>query len=167
MADAPSGGGSGWGTFEIILGLLLAIALLSNIGNKGKVYKPLDTNNSKKETVSEIDTSTNSCGLSITSPLSLQKVSANIRLSGSTNGCNWKPKENVALFAQVVDSSGRPVSEFITVPDSGSDIFNVSSFDININIEGNPKGTGYLILIPATQNEKSITVRIPLNFVRN
>ncbi|MBP6857639.1 MAG: hypothetical protein KBC11_00360 [Candidatus Pacebacteria bacterium] len=164
MADAPSGG-SGWGTFEIILGLLLAIALLSNIGNKGEVYKPLEVKDTLKQKVVEDDTS-NRCGLSVTAPLSLQKVSNSIRLSGSVNGCNWKPDGNTALFAQVVDKSGKPVSEFITVESNGSSILN-TAFDTNINITGNPSGVGYLILIPATKQEKSITVRIPLTFVRN
>lgn len=165
MADAPSGGG--WGTFEIILGLLLAIALLSNIGNKGKIYKPLEVSDTpKEETISNLDDSSNRCGLSIVAPLSLQKVSNSIRLAGSVNGCNWKPDGNVALFAQVIDKSGRPVSEFVTVESNGSDIFN-TAFDTNINIDGNPSGVGYLILVPAKQQSKSITVRIPLTFVRN
>ncbi|MCC7436596.1 hypothetical protein IT402_01830 [Candidatus Nomurabacteria bacterium] len=164
MADAPSGGG--WGTFEIILGLLLAIALLSNIGNKGKIYKPLEVSDTPKETISNLDDSSNRCGLSVVAPLSLQKVSGGVRLAGSVNGCNWKPDGNTALFAQLVDKSGRPVSEFTRVESNGSDIFN-TAFDTSININGNPSGVGYLILVPAKQEGKSITVRIPLTFVRN
>ena len=168
MADAPSGGGGGgWGTFEIILGLLLATALLANIGNKGKVYKPLEITDAPKQTVSKPDTSANRCGLSITARLSLQNVSQSVRLVGSVNGCNWKTDGTTALFAQVVNGGGAPISEFVTVPSNGADIFN-SAFDTMIPLYGNPTGTGYLILVPATQEEgKSITVRIPLHFVRN
>ena len=168
MADAPApSGGSGWGTFEIILGLLLATALLGNIGNKGKVYKPLEVTDTPKQTVTKPDTSVNRCGLSITAPLSLQNVSRSVRLTGSVNGCNWKVTGTTALFAQVVNGGGAPISEFITVPVNESDVF-TNAFDTTIALSGTPTGTGYLILIPAVQEEgKSITVRIPLHFVRN
>ena len=167
MADAPSsGGGSGWGAFEVVLALILAIGLLSNLnGNKNKTVLNVTP---PKTTISPIDTSANRCGLSITSPLSLEKVSNSVRISGSVNGCNWNPSGNTALFAQVITGGGVPVSDFITVTNNGANFLN-TSFDTTIAINGNPNpGTGYLILIPATQTtEKQITVRIPVRFVRN
>lgn len=169
MADAPSsGGGSSWGAFEVILALLLAVALLSNIGNNTtKDSTKPTTTTPKKTTVSKIDDSANRCGLAVTAPLSLQKVSGSVRLSGVITGCNWKPSENTALFAQVINGAGVPVSEFIAVQNNNTDLIN-TAFDTNIEITGNQTGTGYLILIPATPvADKSITVRIPLQFVRN
>lgn len=170
MADAPAsgGGGSSWGAFEVILALLLGVALLSNIGGKNTTNKkPSSEVIPKKETVSKIDDSANRCGLAITAPLSLQKVSGSVKLSGVITGCNWKPDGNTALFAQVINSVGEPISEFIAVQKNDSDIINVA-FDTTISISGNPSGTGYLILIPATPvAQKSITVRIPLKFIRN
>lgn len=163
MADAPSGGS--WGTFEIILGLVLVIALLSHLSKNNQIptIAPANTNSS----IAAPDTSTARCGLSITTPLSKQKVADSIHLSGSVNGCNWRPSGSVALYAQVINSAGVPLSEFVAVPDTGRDLIN-TAFDTNITITGNPTpGTGYLILIPATQTEKSITVRIPITFVRN
>lgn len=168
MADAPAsgGGGSSWGAFEVILALLLGVALLSNIGGKNTT-KSIPVDSSKKETVSKVDDSANRCGLAVTAPLSLQKVSGSVRLSGVITGCNWKPDGNTALFAQVINGAGVPVSEFISVQSNNTDIIN-TAFDTTIVITGNPSGTGYLILIPATPVvEKSITVRIPLKFVRN
>lgn len=163
MADAPSGG-SNWGTFEVILGLILAVGLLSNIS--GKPITPV-TENKKTEEVSKVSDSEKTCGLSITSPLSLQKVSGSFRLSGSVNGCFWKPDGNTALFVQVVNGAGKPVSDFVRVEGNGENFLNVS-FEKEIFINGNPRGTGYAILIPAIQNpDKPITVRIPLTFVTN
>lgn len=163
MADAA--GGSNWGPFEVIIVLVLAIGLLSNI--TGKTISPVVvTTKDKKEVAPKINDSANRCGLSITSPLSQEKVSYNVRLSGLINGCNWKADGNKLLYAQIVDGSGVPVSDFITVENNNSSIFS-PNFDIDILIRGNPTGTGYLILVPATQTpEKPISVRIPLKFVR-
>lgn len=166
MADAPSSGGSSWGPFEVILALVLGIGLLSAISNKGQVT-PLIKDTPKKETVSKLDDSANRCGLSVSLPLSSQKVSGSVRLSGLVSGCNWVADGTTALFAQVINGAGMPVSDFVTVSNNGSDFIH-TAFDTVININGNPSGTGYLILIPAKQKEgKSISVRIPLQFVRN
>ena len=167
MADAPTGGGgSNWGTFEVIIGLLLAIGLFSNI--TGKPVTPItETENIKKETVVTLDDSSKRCGLSVTSPISLEKIYGSVHLSGSVNGCNWKPDGNKALFAQIINGAGVPVSDFITVQNNDSSIL-TTAFDTTILINGNPKGTGYLLLIPALQDpEKPITIRIPIKFVQN
>jgi hypothetical protein len=168
MADAPKdgGGGSSWGPFEVVLVLILIIGILSNINNKGEVT-PVATE-PKKVTLAPIDDSANRCGLSVTTPISMQKTYGSVRLAGSVNGCNWKAVGDIALYAQVINGAGVPVSDFVAVPDNGGDFIN-TAFDTNIFINGNPSGTGYLILIPAVQpsSEKSITVRIPLKFVRN
>jgi hypothetical protein len=164
MADAPSGGGSSWGPFEVLLILLLAIGLLSNISGKSNT---LSTTNPKNENIHTVDTSANRCGLSVTAPLSLERVYGSVRLSGSVNGCNWKPDGNTALFAQVINGAGVPVSDFTPVINNGTNFIN-TSFDTTIYLNTNPSGTGYLILIPAIQDpNRPITVRIPLRFVRS
>ena len=165
MADAPAPKTSSWGAFEVILGLLLAIGLISSI--QGKPISSITKEEKPKEKISLPDDSQNRCGLSITTPLSLQNVSGYVRVSGSVNGCNWKPDGNKALFAQIINGAGVPVSDFVTVMGNGSN-FLTTAFDTTIIINGNPTGTGYLILIPATPIvERSTTVRIPLRFVRN
>jgi hypothetical protein len=165
MADAPSGGGSSWGAFEVILGILLAIALLSNIGNKGK-FQPLFSETPTKEVSPEQLTANNKCGLSIIGPTAFQKVSNTIRLSGSINGCNWKPDGSTALFVQVINAGGAPISEFVAVPSSTTENI-TTNFDTNITLNAEPSSTGFIILLPAYKTDKSITVRIPLKFVRN
>lgn len=165
MADAPAPKSSSWGAFEVILGLLLAVGLISTI--QGKPISSTTKEQKPKENISLPDDSVNRCGLSITAPLSLQNVSGSVRLSGSVNGCNWKPDGNKVLFAQIINGGGVPVSDFVTVMGNGTN-FLTAAFDTNIYINGNPTGTGYLILIPATPVvDKSIAVRIPLRFVRN
>jgi hypothetical protein len=150
----------------VILALLLGIALLSAISNKG-VATPVFEEKPKKETISSVDDKNNRCGLSISAPLSMQKTYGSIRLTGLTSGCNWPIDGTTVLFAQVINGAGVPVSDFISVQKNDSDIIN-NAFDTTISINGNPSGTGYLILIPTKQQEtKSITVRIPLQFVRN
>lgn len=165
MADAPSGGGSSWGPFEIVLVLLLAIGLLSNIGNKNKT--PTVTTETENTVLAPIDDSVNRCGLSITSPLSLEKVYNNVRLSGSVNGCNWNIDGKIALYAQIITATGKPVSDYVSVEENGSSFLNYV-FDTTIYLNGPQKGTGYLILVPAVQKgEQTATVRIPLTFVKN
>jgi hypothetical protein len=166
MADAPAGGSS-WGPFEVVLVLLLVIAIFSNLGsNKTKSVLPITE--PKKVTIKPVNTTGNTCGLSITAPLSLEKVHGSVRLSGSVNGCKWNPDGDTALFAQIINGSGVPVSDFITVTNNNSNFLN-TSFDTTIYLNGNQvSGTGYLILIPAIQQGGDpITVRVPLRFVQN
>ncbi len=166
MADAPAGGGSSWGPFEVVLVLLLAIAILSNLGTNNKttvVETPV-----KKTIVAPLDDSANRCGLSIVAPLSAQKVYDSVRLKGSINGCNWKPDGQTALFAQIINGAGVPVSDFTPVMNNGSDFIN-TAFDTTVYLTTvQPSGTGYLLLIPAVQqSDKTITVRIPIRFTTN
>lgn len=167
MADAPSGGSS-WGPFEIILGLLLAIGLLSNIS--GKPITPVTETKEKKSTeqVSNINNSpSKTCGLSVTEPISMQNVSTSVRLSGSVNGCSWKNDGSKALYAQVINGAGVPVSDFVTVESDPNDILK-TSFSKDIVITTPATGTGYLLLVPAISDPANpITVRIPIKFVRN
>lgn len=168
MADAPSSGGSDWGVFEIALGVLLLIALLSNIGNKGKPYKPLEITEEKTTEIAPIDDSANRCGLSIKTPLSFEKVSTAVHVSGLVSGCNWEPDGQTALFAQVINGGGVPISDFVAIQNNNTDVINVS-FDTAVVLNSTAKsGTAYLLLMPAKKVvDKNITVRIPIKIVRN
>jgi hypothetical protein len=165
MADAPSGGGSSWSTFEIILGIMILIGLASNIGSRGK-FQPVFSETPTKEAVAVDNTAVKKCGLSIVSPVSSQKVSESVRVSGSINGCNWKPDGNTALFAQVIDAQGAPISEFVPVQSTTTESI-TTNFDTTVSLNKTSSTTGFLILLPAIKTDNSITVRIPLKFIRN
>lgn len=162
MAD-DKGGGVGWEAFEVIIVILLAIGLLSRLQGK-----PIGSPESV--TPSEITTSETTknaqCGLAITSPRTLERVTGAITLVGSTSGCNWVATETVALYAQVVDAYGAPVSSYSVVTPTRFDSPESTTFATTIPISGTAHpGTGYLILIPAkADTQKPLTVRIPLSF---
>lgn len=164
MADAPSTGGGGWGSFEIFLIAILALGLLSSLTGK-KITPLISTTDTTEESIETRSTTDTMCGLSIIAPLSLESVNTSVHLAGSVQGCNWIPSGQTALFAQVVNGGGMPVSDFVAVQQKEDTAF-MSEFDTTITISGTPSGTGYLLLTPATPPEKPFSVRIPLRFVR-
>ncbi len=152
-----------WGPFEIILGLVLVIGILNAIG-KNPGVAPVGTPTDTQKTV-QLSEKDKWCGLSITTPLSKEIVSTNVRVSGSIQGCKWQPNGTTALYAQVINKKGEPVSSFVTVPITAQSA-TASFFDTTIDLVGVAPGSGTLILIPATpQKETSISVRIPLQFI--
>lgn len=163
MADAPSGGGT-WEPFEIIIVVILLIGLLSRLDTSSDTKKAPTTTKPKAEVVSKAP-DPNACGLTLSRPHSLEKPTTVVTLIGSTAGCNWTSTSDVALYAQVVDARGMPVSAYTTVPVASSGV-NTAYFDTSISLTDIPaKGTGYLILIPATTDPTHpISVRIPLKF---
>ncbi len=164
MAES-SGGDSNWGVLEVSIVLILAITLLSNIGNKDKPYRPFEVNENQNQELVD-SKNTNSCGLSISSPLSLQKVSTSVNLSGITSGCNWKNDGNTLLFAQIVNAGGVPISDYVSVQNISTNP-TTNYFSTDIQIKTPSSGTGYLILVPAIQTEKPVTVKIPLKLSKN
>lgn len=164
MADAaPSGGGSSWGPFEIVLVLVLALGVLNAIS--GKNTSPVITPDSSKELVglSEKD---KRCGLSVTSPVSLEKVSNSIALAGSVSGCRWNSSEDIALYAQVITGGGVPISDYTAVIINNTDV-NKKTFNMAISLNNAPtSGTGYVLLLPAVSEKEAVSVRIPIRFVR-
>ncbi len=165
MADAPSGGSS-WGAFEVVLVCLLVIAILSNIGKGGGMSQTSFGGGGNTSTTEPLNSSDDSCGISVTNPLSFTKVSNSVRISGLLTGCNWNASGPVALYAQVVDGKGKPLSEYTPVTNDNRDLINVS-FDTSIFLYRQATGSGYLILIPATPlSGKSISYRIPLTFIQ-
>lgn len=160
MADAAGGGGSTWEALEIIIVILLAIGLLSQLSGK-----PIASLGGSSATVTQSDTTTPaqpSCGLVVSRPHSLESVQGFVTLIGRTEGCEWVSTERVALYAQIVDARGKPVSEYTTVAPVSFD-FNGAAFNTTIGITATPaKGNGYLILI--SPSSSSTTYRIPLRF---
>lgn len=152
-----------WGPLEIILGLVLIVGILNSIGHKST--SPFVAPQSSKE-VSTLSEKDKRCGLSISAPLSLERVSTTVRLEGAVSGCRWTPSGETALYAQVITGAGVPVSEFTAIPITTSDPVR-ATFSTTIAIPRNPaKGTGYLILIPAVSEKEALSVRIPVRFVR-
>ncbi len=163
MADDKGGGGSEWGPLEIIIGIVVAIALLNRLsGNPTSPFK--NTSQSTDTVVEQQNSST--CGLSIVRPKPLEKVKDFVTIGGTVGSCDWKTKDTVALYAQLVDRKGVPVSSYVAVTPSQIDGDTVS-FMQTIDIVGNPtSGTGYLILIPAveTGSTTSLSYRVPITF---
>ncbi len=154
-----------WGPLEIILVLVLALAVLGAIGNKDN--KQALAPNIENQSLSSLSEKDKRCGLTLTTPKSLERVSTNIHVSGSVSGCKWKVDGETALYAQVVNGGGAPVSAFTTVPVTETTTTR-STFDTVITLDPSTpsSGTGYLILIPAVADSDAITVRIPVRFVQ-
>lgn len=161
MADAGGGGGNTWGTFEIIIVILLAIGLLSQL-----MGKPISSPGDSSSTVTQsdtVDTAQPACGLAVSRPHSLESIYGFVTLIGRTEGCEWLSTDRIALYAQVVDARGKPVSDYTTVPPTSFDGDAIATFNTTINITATPaKGNGYLILI--SPSSSSTTYRIPLRF---
>lgn len=158
MADAKPSGGDGGGSngWEWIIVIILAMALIAQF--TGKPIKPiLGTDEQQKEDIF--------CGLSLARPKPLEKVGSFVTVSGTVAGCQWVTQDGVAMYAQVVDSRGKPVSKYTTIPAVLAEGY--SSFSASVPITAKPSsGTGTLILIPATaiNVEHQVTARIPLQF---
>lgn len=152
-----------WGPFEIILALVLLVGVLDAVG--GKNTSPIVNPSSSKE-VSKISEKDKRCGLSVISPVSLEKVTNSIRLEGSVSGCRWNSSGETALYAQVITGGGVPVSDYTAVVINNADTVK-KTFNMAISLRDTPtSGTGYVLLIPAVSEKEAISVRIPVRFVR-
>lgn len=166
MADEKGGGGgSDWGALEIVLGILLAIALIDRLqGGKG-LFKVEETPSSitSEEILSQEEAQ---CGLSLTKPRPQEKITGFVIVSGSITGCNWFSTPDVALYAQLVDSRGKPVSNYTTIVPRTYSVNGFSTFESVVYVTAPPAaGTGYLILVPSKQiSATTITARIPIQF---
>lgn len=162
MADAAGGGGSSWSALEIIFVILLAIGFLTQLQN-GFSSQP-------KEASSPITTSTEqTCGITISRPQVSQSVYSSIALTGEVFDCQWQPTESVALYAQVVDSTGRALSSYVAVSPIFFSQERRASFDTVITFSTPSKTSkGFLILVPAKNTgQQTMSYRIPLIFARN
>lgn len=161
MAEDKGGGGWEWTTLEIILGLLLAIALIDRI--QGKNVASPTPNNAVSDRGGDGGDS-RLCGLFVNTPQPLENIHGYVRLTGNTDNCDWKITSQAALYAQIVDSRGKPVSAYtIVAPLDVTD--GTASFSQYIPLTGAPAaGVGYLILIPATATAAPVSARIPIEF---
>lgn len=151
-----------WGPFEIILVLVLVAGIFSAIG-RAPTIAPTSQNQTQQVGLSDAE---KRCGLSLTSPLARARVTDGVRVSGSVNGCKWNPVGEIALYAQIIDAKGAPLSDLTTIPPVAPAVVN-TPFDMTVPLSSIPKtDTGTLILIPAEQRDDAITVRVPLRFVR-
>jgi hypothetical protein len=163
--DKGGGGGSSWGALEIGLVLVLVIGFLTQLQNG---FKPSGTiEPAKKQEVVSAPLNQDTCGLTINRPHSLEKVTTFVTLSGSVDGCQWRPTDRVALYAQVIDSYGRPVSEYTTVPALERQ-YDEAVFNASIYLNTQPTTTkGFVILAPAqTITQQTPNYRIPITFSR-
>lgn len=167
MAEDKGGGGSSWGTFEILLGILLLIGLLARLQGDPIGSSPSQQTTSSTETYAINDPRNPSCGLTLYSPHSLEKIDTSIALSGEiANECNWITTPDVALYAQVIDARGRQLSSYTAVPPLSRTNNTSTQFSTMIGVTVPAEVTrGTLILIPATQtSSETRTLRIPLRF---
>jgi len=162
--EKGGGGGSEWTALEIVLVLILAIALIQQLSGK-RLFPVVTENTSKQEETSYEYDSSNFCGLSVFRPKPMEKVTTFVTLAGETNGCNWPSTPQVALYAQVVDSKGKPVSGYLTIPPISYTEYN-AEFSTIITLNSKPaKGIGYLILVPSKSSSAgTASARIPVQF---
>ncbi len=169
MADAPSGGGK-WETFEIVIiviligGILVRLTGTSLSGTRSTNTKAPTTT----QTVTTPATPNDICGLTTSAPLANQKVKGSVTISGTINGCDWMPVNGVALYAQVIDKNGKPVSDYIHVP-AQNVVDSTASFSMTIALYNQPaSGSGTVIFIPVrpVSTKGGVSARIPITFSR-
>jgi hypothetical protein len=159
MAD-DKGGGSDWGALEIILGVLLLIGLLERVSLFGSKGTGTTTQPSTEQS------SRASCGLEVTAPTKDQKVAKAVVVSGTAGTCRWEVKNNIALFAQIVDAKGAPLSDYTPIAPQEKNKRGAVSFSGVVMMTETPTTkTGFLFLVPASpESSHTSSVRIPLSF---
>lgn len=166
MADG--GGATTWEPFEIAVVAILIAGVLMRLDGTSVSNSPASSTTPKSATISQTQPPVlNTCGLSVSRPYTREKVSGAILLTGATTGCDWPTVDQVALYAQVIDAQGRPVSDYMSVPAGTSSSTNVP-FTFSVPITITPQtSTGTLILISTKHSAgSSVTARIPITFVK-
>ena len=161
MADAPSGG-SAWTVLELILAILLILGVLDHL--TGFISKPATSPTTKTPKVETV-----SCAPTLIQPYTNQRVTTTISIAGSYGVCKptqWAPQNTTALFAQVIDSSGLPISDYTAIPISTTDSSGKINFVGTITLNHPPvTSSGSIILVPANDpNQLHQTKRIPIKF---
>lgn len=169
MADDKGGGGSAWGPLEIIFVIILVIALLDKLTGKQTVLFPgnTDSQTPTQSQPAKPDATKNGCGLTIITPEMNAKVGTSIAIVGSVAGCNWVPTQDIALYAQVIDANGLPVSLYEAIAPSTTRANGEVTFSTTISLNKTPATTkGTIIFIPATPvPNRAVTIRMPLTFI--
>ncbi|MEO5646206.1 MAG: hypothetical protein ABIO57_03880 [Candidatus Paceibacterota bacterium] len=171
MADAPSGGsGSGWGALEVILALILGIGLITTL--TGGTIQPLfGTATTGKKTVATGTAKTTAptgCGIVVSRPKTKEKVTTEVAVAGSFPECITAANIPTTINAQVVDSTGTPLSVYTSIP-INKGFFGLgggSTFNATIPLVGVAHSTsGYLILSAPTQADGSVlSTRVAIQF---
>ncbi len=165
---AEGGGASTWEPFEIAVVAILIAGILMRLDGTSVSTSRTTSSSPKSATISQAQPPVlNTCGLSVSRPYTREKVSGAVLLVGATTGCDWPTVEQVALYAQVIDAQGRPVSDYMSVPAGTSGSTEVP-FTFSVPITTTPQtSTGTLILISAKNTaSSSVTTRIPITFVK-
>jgi hypothetical protein len=168
MADAPSGGGSGWGALEVILAIILAIGLLATItGNPvPDIFGPSSSSSTtttatKASSHSSKPTTTvtgSACGVAISNPVQGQLVGSDVIFNGSIDQCltfNTTVPDTVVVY--VTDAYGDAISTYQTLPVAKS-FFGGGSFSGDVEITAAaPSSAAYAVL-----TGPSFKIRIPV-----
>jgi hypothetical protein len=169
MADAPAG--SKWSPVEVILALVLIIAILSRIKGVSPSIIPKEvsqqpqTQTPIKKPVQNIPKT--SCGLMVYRPKPLETVSGTIVLNGIVTGCGWNATRNTALYVQVIDDYGYPLTEYLAVPISGENDKGTLFYESIVLSAPTQRKKGYVLFFPASSDSTStrqISSRIPISF---
>lgn len=165
MADDKGGGGPEWGALEIVIGILLVIGVLDHLTGRpgfGDAAKTPQT--SAPAVVQHARDAT--CGLSLTRPAQFEVSKGFVTIVGTVGSCNWKLDGDTALYAQVIDGKGKPISSYTKVQPSAIDGTSVS-FAASIPFTQPPStATGYVLFVPAVQPDPMYTLstRVPIKF---
>jgi hypothetical protein len=167
MADekeAPSG--TVWGTIEIVIVILLIVGLLDHVFGRPNLGSNAPAVKTEQQATVPLDDESSRCGLWINRPITNEKVGTMVTLSGTAGECDWRVSNAVALYAQVIDGKGKPVSGYMPIPIQKR-FEGDTSFNSTIALTAKPAtGTGYVILVPAVQSTgtKTISTRVPIQF---
>lgn len=168
MADG--GGATTWEPFEIaVVAILIAGILMRLDGTSVSTPSNNSATTPKSATISQTQPPVlNTCGLSVSRPYTREKVSGAVLLVGQTTGCDWPVVDRVALYAQVIDAQGKPVSDYMSVPATVDASTTTVPFTFSIPLTITPQtSTGTLILISTKHAAGSaMTARIPITFVK-
>lgn len=171
-APQPSGIFGGHDPIVIIVVVLLALTLLANLFPSQDTAGTSTQSNNAKDTVTETP-APSECGLAVFAPKGLQVITTTVPVSGTVGACQWLPVNGVALYAQVIDSAGKPLSDLRPIPAgervagvSGSTPDGIQEFNAVINLSMFPTTkTGFVVLThPDLARTPPKTVRIPIQF---
>jgi hypothetical protein len=161
MADAPAGGGGGISGVEIILILVLVIGAIATLSGH-----PLTNVGSTSSTKTTVSTTTSRCGITLSRPVKNEKAAQTVTVIGTIMPCTSDAPIKAAVTAQVVDSTGVPLSDYTHITMSSATA-TTASFATTIPLTGTPAaGTGYVILTgPANlATGISMTARVAIKF---
>jgi len=166
MADAPAGGGSSWGPFEIILAVVLGIGLISTLSGHPLNSDSTNTASTKVKTSNNTSVSVNNvngCSITLTRPAVHESIATAVTIIGTVGSCNDGTTVQT-VYAQVVDSKGTLLSNYTPITVDTTSIPN--TFNATVPLTGTALSTtGYLIVAgPSTADGTTQDVRVAIKF---